>query len=136
MSATHAPAPRTVRSCACALALGALAACGGTTGTAGSTDAASGTSAPAAGATTSAAAAAVITIKNFGFTTPASVSPGARVQVRNMDPLAHTVTADSGHVFDDAASPGNTTFSAPTTPGSYPFHCTIHPEMHGVLVVA
>jgi plastocyanin len=26
-------------------------------------------------------------------------------------------------------------FKAPTTPGTYPFHCTIHPDMHGSLIV-
>ena len=64
----------------------------------------------------------------------ASVSPGATVTVHNMDGLAHTVTADGGD-FDSPAPAGNSTFTAPTKPGSYPFHCSIHPEMHGTLVV-
>ena len=76
-----------------------------------------------------------ITIKDFGFTTPDSVSPGATVTVDNKDGTAHTVTSDVGNAFDDAASEGTTTFTAPTKPGSYPFHCSIHPSMHGTLVV-
>jgi plastocyanin len=78
----------------------------------------------------------VITIKNFGFTTPASVSPGATVTVRNEDSTDHTVTVDSGGAFDDPApASGTSTFTAPASPGSYAFHCTIHPFMHGTLVV-
>jgi plastocyanin len=117
-----------VVSCACAVVLGALSACGSNGSSGG---AASGSAAPAAGG----AAASVITIKDFGFTTPASVAPGAKVGVDNTDSVAHTVTADSGNAFDDQASPGNSSFTAPSTPGTYPFHCNIHPEMHGTLVV-
>lgn len=54
----------------------------------------------------------------------------------NMDGEAHTVTADTGSAFDDKATAGAvTTFTAPSKPGSYPFHCTYHSNMHGVLVV-
>ena len=55
--------------------------------------------------------------------------------MKNEDNTAHTVTADSGNAFDSPAPTGNSTFTAPTKPGSYPFHCSIHPEMHGTLVV-
>jgi plastocyanin len=130
MSTQHLRSRRRAASALCAAALIALAGCGsnGTSGGGG------GAPQPAAGSgpTTS---AAVITIKDFAFTTPASVGPGARVTVKNMDPLAHTVTADSGKAFDSPAPSGNSGFTAPTTPGSYPFHCSIHPEMHGTLVV-
>jgi plastocyanin len=70
------------------------------------------------------------------YQTPASVSPGATVTVMNMDGEAHTVTADSGSAFDVKADPGaSTTFTAPTKPGTYAFHCTYHSNMHGMLVV-
>jgi plastocyanin len=77
----------------------------------------------------------VITIKDFGFTVPSSVSPGTTVRVDNEDSVAHTVTADSGNAFDEQAAPGSSGFTAPSAPGTYPFHCNIHPEMHGTLVV-
>jgi len=127
------PASRLALLCCCLLALGVLAACGSSgTSTASSTG-----SAAAAGTGTSAApaSAAMITIKDFAFTTPSKVSPGAKVTVENKDSVAHTVTADTGNAFDDQAGPGKSTFTAPTTPGTYSFHCSIHPEMHGVLVV-
>jgi plastocyanin len=116
---------------ACAIALAALAVlagCGTSGGSGGNTS----------GGTTSAAGAgssAVITIKDFAFTTPSSVSPGATITVKNQDNTAHTVTADSGNAFDSPAPTGNSTFTAPSKPGSYSFHCSIHPEMHGTLVV-
>jgi len=70
------------------------------------------------------------------YETPASVSPGATVTVMNMDGEAHTVTADTGSAFDVKAAPGaSTTFTAPTKPGTYAFHCTYHSNMHGMLVV-
>jgi len=58
------------------------------------------------------------------------------ITVVNQDEEAHTVTADSGGAFDDKATAGaSTRFQAPTKPGTYPFHCTYHSNMHGVLVV-
>ena len=131
-SAGLRPTRRVVISCACGIALAVLTGCGSTTSPSGE---APSSSAPAAGSGTETASAAVITIKNFTFTTPDSVSPGAKITVDNKDGVAHTVTSDSGGAFDSPAPPGNSSFTAPTTPGSYPFHCNIHPEMHGTLVV-
>lgn len=91
------------------------------------------TSGPAA---SQAAAPAVVTIKDFAFTAPVSVAAGATVQVNNGDGEAHTVTADSGGAFDAKVDgSGTASFTAPTKPGRYPFHCTYHSTMHGVLVV-
>jgi plastocyanin len=129
MSKVHASTRRTVLACLCAIALALLTGCSGS-----SAGASSGGSAPAAGSGTSGGSGTAITIKDFTFTVPASVSPGATVSVHNMDGLAHTVTADDGG-FDSPAPAGNSSFTAPTKPGSYPFHCSIHPEMHGTLVV-
>lgn len=101
------------------------------------------TSAPANSAPTSApatsrapAAPAAVTIKDLAFAVPATVPAGATVEVKNDDGEAHTVTADSGGSFDTMVA-GNATasFSAPTKPGRYPFHCNYHGNMHGVLVV-
>ena len=101
---------------------------------AGSTPAAS----SAAGPTTSVAPTAggtTYTVAGYAF--PAlSVAPGAVITLVDGDAEAHTVTSDVG-TFDsgtfDGTAPGSLT--APTKPGRYPFHCTVHPSMHGVLVV-
>lgn len=65
-----------------------------------------------------------------------TVAPGARVSVTNGDDEPHTVTATDG-AFDtgpfDASSPG--AFTAPSTPGTYAITCTVHPSMHGTVVV-
>lgn len=76
-----------------------------------------------------------ITISSFMFTVTGKVRAGATVKIVNKDTFAHTVTADAG-AFDIAA-PGSTTvkFKAPATPGTYTFHCSIHPTMKGTLVV-
>lgn len=83
-----------------------------------------------------AAATTIITIKDFAYGDPLTVAPGAAVTVTNMDAAAHTVTADEGSAFDAQVKGGGTaTFTAPTKPGSYAYHCTYHPGMHGTLVV-
>lgn len=88
-------------------------------------------------ATIPAATAPVVTIKDFAFGVPATVPAGSTVQVKNDDGEAHTVTADSGGSFDTmVAGNGAASFTAPAKPGRYPFHCTYHGNMHGVLVVA
>jgi plastocyanin len=114
-----------------ALLVGGCAAGGGSSGATTPGDA----SAPGAGSTT--AAATTITIKDFAYGAPITVAPGAVVTVTNMDAAAHTVTADKGSAFDAkvAGHGGTATFTAPSTPGSYPYHCTYHPDMHGTLTV-
>ena len=130
MSRTHASA-RLVLAGLCA---GVLVACGsGGTSSSGSTTESSSSS--AAASSDAGSEASTITIENFSFTTPDSVSPGATVTVDNQDGTEHTVTSDDGDAFDDRADAGTSTFTAPTKPGSYPFHCSIHPSMHGTLVV-
>jgi plastocyanin len=96
--------------------------------------------APSGTATTTGAVAGgapAITIKDFEYGAPLTVAPGAVVTVTNMDSAGHTVTADQGQAFDaDVRGGGGTaTFTAPSAPGSYPYHCTYHPNMHGTLTV-
>jgi plastocyanin len=111
-----------------------LAGCGGGSGSA------SGASAKPSGSssqTTSAGPSTAVKISNFKFS-PASltVKQGAGVTVTNEDSAAHTVTADDGHSFDTGdLSQGATQTISVSKPGSYPYHCTIHPFMHGTLVV-
>ena len=86
--------------------------------------------------TAPAAVPGTITIQSFDFGSPLTVSPGQAITVVNMDPAPHTVTADDGHSFDTPVAPDGRAFlAAPKAPGRYPFHCTVHPTMHGTLVV-
>ena len=116
-----------------ALAVSLVAGCGSS----GSSTSSSGSSSMSSGMPAeSSSGAVVIHIASFAFTTPASVSPGAKVTVMNMDGVKHTVTADIGNAFDTTVDGGSTsTFTAPTKPGSYAFHCNFHSNMHGTLVV-
>lgn len=77
-----------------------------------------------------------VTIKEFKYTVPASVAPGATVRVKNDDAQNHTLTSAPKGAFDVTANgEGRTaTFIAPTKPGSYKFICDFHADMAGVLV--
>jgi plastocyanin len=83
------------------------------------------------------APAAAISIRDFAYGEPITVSPGAVVTVTNTDTAEHTVTADQGAAFDVEVKEngGTATFTAPSQPGTYAFHCTYHPNMHGMLTV-
>ncbi|HMZ12643.1 MAG TPA: cupredoxin domain-containing protein [Mycobacterium sp.] len=108
---------------------------GNVTTTSSSTEAAP-ASVATAPATTTPAAGLTITIGDFNFGDPLTVRPGATVTVVNSDGAEHTVTADSGSAFNaEVSGKGTTTFTAPTQPGTYAFHCTYHPMMHGRLTV-
>jgi plastocyanin len=87
-------------------------------------------------ATSATAAGPTITIADMAFSAPLTVAPGATVTVVNSDGAEHTVTADSGNAFDaEVDGNGTATFTAPTQPGTYAYHCTYHPSMHGQLIV-
>jgi plastocyanin len=78
-----------------------------------------------------------ITAQDFSLTN-ASVKAGATVTVENKGPSTHTVTSDTAGQFDTGdIQPGKTgSFTAPSAPGTYPFHCNIHPtQMKGTLTV-
>jgi plastocyanin len=56
------------------------------------------------------------------------------ISVENNDLAAHTVTADDGS-FDVEVPPGATVSFEVDEAGSYPFHCSIHPNMRAILIV-
>ena len=77
-----------------------------------------------------------ILISDFKYTLPGTFAPGEEVTVRNDDTAEHTVTADTGDLFDVEVEPGATaTFTVPGQPGTFAFHCTYHPNMVGTLEV-
>ncbi|MDY0815170.1 cupredoxin domain-containing protein [Kitasatospora purpeofusca] len=86
------------------------------------------------------AGAVTVTIKDFKFG-PATltVAPGTAITVTNQDSAGHTLTAIAPHAgaFDTGLleQGKSATITAPTAPGSYPFHCDVHPTMTGTLVV-
>ena len=88
--------------------------------------------------TAPAGAGAALKISGFRYTpTPLTVSPGQVVSATNSDSAEHTVSSDKDGLFvsDDIGRGKTVTFKAPTTPGTYTFHCAYHSTMHGTLVV-
>ncbi len=105
-----------------------LVACGGE-----DEPAAEGTEAPAA----EAEATDEVTILDFEFMPPAiTVAPGTEVTFVNDDTAAHTASAEDSSVFDTGAiQQGDEATVTLKEPGTYPYICEFHPQMHGTVVV-
>ena len=78
-----------------------------------------------------------LTIENFAFGPGCfSVASGASISVENKDSMPHTFTADSADVAVDVKlSPGASGSGTAPAAGTYGFHCSIHPEMTGTMIV-
>jgi plastocyanin len=63
------------------------------------------------------------------------VKPGTVVVFMNSAPLQHTVTADDNSFDSGMIDPGKRWVRKFDSAGSFPFHCTPHPFMKGVVVV-
>ena len=146
----------------CLVALSALillAACGGgstgtATGTTPTTGATSTTAAaPTTGATSTPSATAaqtgngktvmIITDSSGSFAfSPATltIKAGTTVTWKNTTAVAHTVTSDDGKSFDSgtsnpiAAQSGTFSFTF-KSPGTFAYHCEIHPFMKATIIV-
>lgn len=82
-----------------------------------------------------ASAAKSVGIRNFSYHPgKLTVSKGAQVVFSNSDGIAHTATDrgvfDTGHI-----KPGKSVAVRFTQKGTFAYHCTIHPFMHGKIVV-
>ena len=78
-----------------------------------------------------------VSIANFKFV-PASltVKLGTKVTVTNNDSTAHTFTADNGDSIDTGNIDPNASMTVVLSEaGTFKYHCSIHPFMHGTLVV-
>jgi plastocyanin len=106
-----------------------------------SVEASSEASAPAEGgaacAESSAAGEVKVAIKDFAFN-PADItaSVGQTITFSNGDSVPHTASLDDGSCTTPNIAGGSSdglTFSAP---GTYPFHCNVHPTMKGTITVS
>lgn len=77
-----------------------------------------------------------VEIRGFDFT-PArlEVTAGTTIVWTNGDQVVHTATADDGSWDSGAIEPGATWSHSFNRPGTYPYHCTPHPFMRGVVIV-
>ena len=77
-----------------------------------------------------------VAIASFTFTPgQATATAGNSVSWTNADSTAHTVTFDSGPDCGNLAT-GVSVSATFTSPGTYPYHCTIHPTMKGTVTVS
>ena len=75
-------------------------------------------------------------IANFSFQpTPLTVSAGTRVVFTNQDSTTHTATQNGGGFATGRIRPGKSAAVTFKRPGTYLFHCSIHPFMKGKIVV-
>ncbi|WP_317995674.1 cupredoxin domain-containing protein [Vulcanimicrobium alpinum] len=64
-----------------------------------------------------------------------TVKPGATVTFVNDDDDAHTVTADDGSWDSEGLNQRQLWTRAFAKAGTVAYHCTVHPFMHGTIVV-
>ncbi|MEO5949999.1 MAG: cupredoxin family copper-binding protein [Candidatus Saccharimonadales bacterium] len=80
-----------------------------------------------------------VEIKSYAFNpTPIKVKVGTKVTWTNKDAVAHTVTSDdsSADTFKSDSINQNDTYSYTfTKAGTFTYHCTPHPSMHGTVEV-
>jgi plastocyanin len=93
----------------------------------------SGAAACAVGSTTGTVAA---TIKNFAFSpNPVTAKVGESITWTNQDSAPHTVTLDDGGCTTDRIASGTSATLTFSAAGTYPFHCSVHPNMKGTIQV-
>ncbi len=78
-----------------------------------------------------------VNIQNFAFQPgDINIPVGTIVHWTNLDTVPHTVTSDTG-VWSSPTLAQNQSYEFTfTTPGTYPYHCTIHSHMVARIVVA
>lgn len=78
-----------------------------------------------------------VSIEGFAFAPEEiTIAPGGSVTWTNRDPADHTVTADGG-AFDSGPFGEGATFTETfEEPGTFSYHCQIHPSMTGSVTVA
>lgn len=78
-----------------------------------------------------------VEIKGFAYQ-PATltVKAGTTVTWTNKDSVGHSATSDDGKTFDTGVFAQNETAKVTfNTPGTYNYHCTVHPSIKGTIVV-
>ena len=81
-----------------------------------------------------------ISIKNFAFRSfhPDGENAGTAVTWMNNDGAPHTIVSDTGApaaISSDTLSSGASFTFTFTQPGTYIYHCSIHPSMKGTVIV-
>lgn len=89
----------------------------------------------AAGPTAQASATKTVEIDHFAFHPPTlTIAVGTKVSFTNSSKVTHTATR-SGAFSTGRIAPGTTIPIRFNQRGSFAYHCSIHPFMHGKIVV-
>ena len=83
------------------------------------------------------AAGQAVSIAGFAFV-PATitVNAGQSITWTNTDPVAHTTTSDDRTSWDSGDLGPNASFTTTfSQPGTYAYHCTVHPFIRGTVIV-
>ncbi len=77
-----------------------------------------------------------VTMAGFAFD-PATVTIGVGETVTwvNEDAARHNVVADNGEFSSDLFGQGESFSFTFQAPGTYPYHCSVHPSMTGTVIV-
>jgi plastocyanin len=90
----------------------------------------------AVGVGTALAADHAVGISGSAFSPPSvTVTVGDTVTWTNGDQISHTATADGGSFDTGTLGNGESGTATFATAGSFPYHCTVHPNMTGTVVV-
>jgi plastocyanin len=77
-----------------------------------------------------------VDISNFEYNPdPVRVEAGGKVIWLNEDSISHTATADDGSFDTGEIEEGKLKSETFKQPGTYAYHCEIHPQMHGTIEV-
>jgi plastocyanin len=100
----------------------------------GATETETGANAPAPSG--EAVRAEKVEIENFAYNPdPVTIQAGGKVIWINRDSAPHTATADDGSFDTGTLEEGKLKSETFKQPGTYAYHCEIHPEMHGTIEV-
>lgn len=93
--------------------------------------------APAAAGAAGAAPKVAVSIKNFAFSPdPVTAKVGDAIGWTNSDSAGHTASLDDGTCATDTIATGQTQALVFSAPGTYTYHCAIHPtRMKGTITI-
>ena len=79
-----------------------------------------------------------VNISNLAFDPNSiAISAGTEVTWTNQEAAAHTVTSDDGNFASSGNLGQNDTYSVTfSNPGTYMYHCSLHPSMTGTVTVS
>ncbi len=76
-----------------------------------------------------------VSIAGFAFSVSSlAVNKGTKVTWKNNDATTHTVTSDDGTFDSGNIAPGGTYSYTFASPGTFAYHCKIHPTMTAKVV--